>query len=474
MRKGIAGRLLKIMRPHIHLLALSVISAAINVLFSLYVPILIGRGVDMVISAGAVHFDTLAPILAQIAVSVGISAFFSWLLSYLSNLLSYKTARDMRVMAFDSLQSAPLSYIDRNPQGDIASRIINDIDQVSDGLLQGFSQLLSGVMTIAGTLVFMLSINSGIALFVVLLTPVSLITAWFIARQSYKTFSVQMKERGELNSYAEEIINGHDVVQSFSYGEQALAEFDGINARMHRSGVKSQFYSSLTNPSTRLVSAFIYAGVAILGALSAISGGITVGNLSSFLMYANQYMKPFNEISSVVTEMQAAFASAGRVFDIIDAPPEPSDTAGTAHIDSTSGNVVFDDVSFSYSPDKKLIEGFNLYAASGQRVAIVGPTGSGKTTLMNLLMRFYEVDSGGISIDGADIRSIGRDNLRSLYGMVLQDTWLFTGTVKENIAFGRPDASDDEITQAAKRSGAHSFIRRLPQGYATMLTERRG
>ncbi len=470
MKNSVTKRLMRAIRPHARLLVLSIVSAAATTGAALYIPVLIGRCVDLIVGPGDVSFAALSPLLLQIAVFIGISALFSWLLTYLGNLLSYKVARDLRIAALDNLQSVPLSYLDSHPQGDITSRIVNDIDQVSDGLLQGFSQLLTGVMTIAGTLLFMISISGSITLFVVLLTPVSLLTAWFIARQSYKTFSIQMGERGELNDYAGEMIRNHDIIQSFSYEGKAQEKFDAINARMHTSGVKSQFFSSLTNPATRLVSAFIYAGVAIFGALSAISGAITIGGLSSFLIYANQYMKPFNEISSVVTEMQAAFASARRVFDVIDAPPEQPDIADPKHIGKPRGEISFDNVTFSYTPDRKLIEGFSLHTRAGERIAIVGPTGSGKTTLMNLMMRFYDAKAGTIRIDGIDITSLTRGSLRSLYGMVLQDTWLFTGTVSENIAFGRPDASRDEIINAAKEAGAHSFIHRLPDGYDTVVT----
>lgn len=469
--KPVLKRLIGYMKPHMVFFVLALVSAAANVALTLWLPVLIGNAVDCIVGVEQVDFDAMLPILLRMAIAIGGAALFAWLMTMCTNRITFATVRDIRVDAFHSIQDVPLKYIDGHPHGDLISRVINDSDQISDGLLQGFAQLFTGVMTIAGTLFFMLSINVPIALFVVLMTPVSLLVAWFVAKRSYSTFTQQMAERGEIGGYAEEIIAGQPVVKAFGYQKRAEEKFEEINQRLYKSGVKSQFFSSLTNPSTRFISALVYAGVGIGGAFSAIAGGISIGQLSSFLIYANQYMKPFNEISGVITELQSAFASARRVFDMIDEPAQPPDAPDALVMTDSAGNVEMQDVSFSYHPDAKLIEGLNLYAESGERVAIVGPTGSGKTTIINLLMRFYDVDSGKISIDSIDIQSITRDSMRAMYGMVLQETWVFTGSVKQNIAFGRPDATDEEIVAAAKAAGAHSFISRLENGYETVLTE---
>ncbi len=452
------------------LLVVALVFAAAGVGFSLWVPVLIGDAVNYIVGAGQVDFAGMLPILVSMAVAVGISAVCSFIMTLLTNRVAYGVVKDMRVAAFGKLQDVPLSYIDGRIKGDLISRVVNDVDQLSDGLLQGFAQLFTGVITIIGTLIFMLSINPGLALVVILITPVSLFVSSFIARKSFHTFQVQMEERGEVSGLAEEVISGHTAVKAFGYAERAESRMEEINGRLRVSGVRSQFFSSLTNPGTRFINALVYAGVGIFGALSAISGGISVGMLSSFLIYAGQYTKPFNEISGVVTELQTALASAERLFEIIEQSAEAADAPEAIAKTHSEGRVNIEDMSFSYSPDTKLIEGLFLYTQTGERVAIVGPTGAGKSTLVNLLMRFYDADSGSISIDGVNIKSIRRNDLRGLFGMVLQESWLFTGTVRENIAFGRPDATLEEVVAAAKAASIHSFIKRLPQGYDTVLS----
>ena len=471
MSKGTLGRLLGFLKPYRMYLVFALIAAVVSVAMSLWTPVLIGRAVDMIVGPGNVSFEGIIPVLLTIGAAIGLSAFFQWLMTRCTNRVTYGAVKDLRVAVFDKLGEAPLKYIDGKAHGDLISRVVNDIDLISDGLLQGFAQLFTGVITIAGTLLFMLSINVGITLVVVLVTPLSLFVAAFIAKKSFGYFREQAAVRGELSGYVEEMVGNQKVVKAFGYEDEAQEKFEEINSRLYTSGVKSQFASSLTNPSTRFVNAIVYAAVGITGALAAIGGGITVGQLSSFLIYANQYTKPFNEISGVVTELQTAFASARRVFRVLDEPSETPDAPDAKAVRESGGNVSMEDVSFSYVPDKKLIEGLNLCAGSGERVAIVGPTGSGKTTIINLLMRFYDVDSGKIEIDGTDIRLMTRSSMRALYGMVLQETWLFAGSVRDNIAYGKPDATEEEIVAAAKAAHAHGFIRRLPDGYDTVISD---
>jgi ATP-binding cassette subfamily B protein len=388
-----------------------------------------------------------------------------------TNIITYKTVKDIRVQAFNKLNSVPLKYIDRNAHGDIISRVINDIDQISDGLIQGFSQLFTGIITIIGTILFMFSINISITFVVILITPLSLFVASFIAKHSHAMFKAQSAIRGELTGYIEEMIGNQKVIKAFTYEDRAQADFEEINNRLYAYGVKAQFYSALTNPSTRFVNGIVYAAVGVIGGISAINGSLSIGQLSSFLAYANQYTKPFNEISGVVTEFQAALASASRVFKVIDEEEEKVDSINSILLKECTGNIEINDVSFSYSENKKLIENFNLSVKPGQNIAIVGPTGCGKTTLINLLMRFYDINSGEIKIDNINIDNIKRKSSRNLFGMVLQDTWLYSGSIKDNIAYGKPNATLDEVIEAAKAAHAHSFIKRLSNGYDTMLSD---
>lgn len=470
-KKPVLKRILKYLSPHKGIAVVSVLSAVIFVLMNLWIPVLVGQAVNEIIGTREVNFEIIAPIIVYILAAAGLGALFNWIMRICNNRAIYTAIKEIRTQAFAKLQNVPLKYIDTNSHGDILSRLVNDIDQMADGLMQGATQLFTGIVTIAGTLIMMIVIDKSLALFVVCTTPVSLLITYFIAKMSYKTLKVQMSERGELSGYAEEMLTGAQVVRAFDYHKNAQTKFEEINHRMYKSGIKAQFYPSLTNPSTRLVNSLIYAFVGIMGALQAIKGAIDVGQLTTLLIYVNQYTRPFMEITEVITVLQSAVVSSRRVFELIDEPSEQPDNANAVIMEKCAGNVDIDDVSFSYEPDKKLIEGLNLYAESGERVAIVGPTGSGKTTIINLLMRFYDVDSGKICIDGIDIRTITRNSLRSLYGMVLQETWLFTGSVKDNIAFGKPDATDEEIISAAKAAGAHGFITRLENGYNTIISD---
>ena len=454
------------------LFILSMVFAVITVATTLYAPILVGNAVDLIIAKGLVDFDGIINIIIKLGVTVTVTGIAQWLMSLCTNKITYCVVRDIRNDAFAKLQKLPLSYIDSHPHGDIISRIISDLEQVSDGLLMGFSQLFTGVCTIFGTLGFMLSINVKITLIVVILTPLSLFVARFIAKNTFKLFHQQSVARGDMTSLVEEMTGNQKVVTAFGYQEEAEEQFEEVNLKLQKVGLNATFFSSLTNPCTRFVNNLVYMAVGIVGALSVIKGvGFTVGNLSCFLTYANQYTKPFNEISGVITELQSAFASAKRVFEVIDETEEIPDSSNATVLTSVDGTLDVDNVSFSYVPDVKLIENFNLHVKSGQRTAIVGPTGCGKTTMINLLMRFYDVDAGEIRVDGQPIKKIGRDSLRSLYGMVLQDTWMFKGSVRDNIAYGKPDATDEEVVAAAKAAHAHSFIMRLPQGYDTVLAE---
>lgn len=467
----ILGRLLKFTKPYLGYFVCSLISAVVSVSFTLYAPILIGNAVDLIVAPGRVDFNGLVPILGKLALVVLGAAIFQWCMTFCTNLITYKTVRDLRVAVFNRLERVPLKYIDSHSHGDLISRIVNDVDSVSDGLLQGFSQLFTGIITILATLGFMVLIHPTISLVVVFITPLSLFVASFIAKKSFQSFRKQSSVRGELSGYVEEMVGNQKIVKAFSYENCAQQEFEEINQRLYESGVKSQFFSSLTNPSTRFVNGVVYAAVGIIGALTVIRGGLTVGQLSSFLTYANQYTKPFNEISGVVTELQTAMASARRIFAVLDEKEEPQDLPNLTNLDTCSGKVQIEQVSFSYSSDRKLIDNLNVSANPGQRIAIVGPTGCGKTTIINLLMRFYDVNSGEIKVDNVPIRQMSRSGLRSLYGMVLQESWMFRGTVRDNIAYGKPDATNDEIIAAAKSAHAHSFIKRLPQGYDTIISE---
>lgn len=470
-RKETLARVLRFAKPYRWYLLAALVSAVLSVSLTLYAPVLIGRGIDQIIAPGKVYFDNLLPILIELGIVAVLAALFQWLLTLCTNIVTYKTVRDLRSAAFEHMEELPLSNIDSRPHGDIISRIINDIDSVSDGLLQGFSQLFTGIITIAITLVYMLAINFKVGLVVVIITPLSLFVASFIAKHSFDMFRRQSAIKGQLSGCIEELVGNQKVVKAFSYEERAQQQFDRINHQLYDVGVKAQFYSSLTNPCTRFVNGVVYAAVAIVGALSCIAGGFSVGALSSFLTYANQYTKPFNEISGVITELQTAIASAKRVFDVIDEPVQQPDEPDAAHPTGCEGQIEIDRVSFSYEKSHPLIRDFHLQIKPGQRIALVGPTGCGKTTMINLLMRFYDVDAGEIRVDGQPIKKIVRDSLRSLYGMVLQDTWMFKGSVRDNIAYGKPDATDEEVVAAAKAAHAHSFIMRLPQGYDTVLAE---
>lgn len=452
-------------------LILSIIMATITVASSLYVPILVGNAIDYIIGPSNVNFRLIAQILAEIGVVIGITALSQWIMNICNNKITYHVTRDIRDEAIEKIEHLPLKYIDGHSYGEIVSRVIADVDQFADGLLMGFTQFFSGVMTILGTLGFMLSINVKITLVVVLITPVSFFVASFIAKRTYKMFKLQSETRGEQTALIDEMIGGQKVVSAYCHEEEAVRQFDEINDRLQKYSLNAIFFSSITNPSTRFVNSLVYAGVAVTGAISAIYGRLTVGQLSCFLSYANQYTKPFNEISGVVTELQNAIACASRVFELIEEEPEAAESSNAVNFENVDGRVDLNDVEFSYVPDKKLIEDFNLHVKKGQKIAIVGPTGCGKTTIINLLMRFYDVNSGSIDVSGVDIRELTRRSLRAGYGMVLQDTWLKSGTIRENIIMGRPDATDEEIIEAAKAAHSHGFIKRLPNGYDTVIGE---
>lgn len=467
---SILKRLFSYAKPYRGFLIIALISSFVSVTLSLLIPIFIGKAVDYIVGPGEVDFSGIGNILVYLAAFIGGSTIFQWLMSYSTNKITFLTIKDLRSRVFDKLNIIPFEKIDRTPHGNIINTMVNDIDVISDGLLQGFTQLFSGIMTIIGTIGFMLSINLGIGILVVVLTPLSLFVASFIARRTYRKFTEQTLIRGEMGGLISELLGNQKLVKAFSYEDRALERFKDVNERLHEVGVMAQFYSSLTNPSTRFVNGIVYAAVGILGAFSAIAGKISIGQLTSFLSYANQYTKPFNEISGVITELQSALASAKRVFTLIDLEPESSDQHLLAHVKS-DGRVKLTDVAFSYNKENSLIEGLNMDVEPGSRIAIVGPTGSGKTTVINLLMRFYDVDKGKIEVSGVDITNMQRKALRSMYGMVLQETWLFEGTVRENIAYGKEDATESEIISAAKSAYAHSFIKRLPNGYDTIIAQ---
>ncbi len=452
----------------------SLVLSTFYVIMSLYIPILVGDAIDCIVGAGRVDFSAMGGYLRSVVICAIVAGLSQWAMSQINNRITYRVTRDIRDEAFCHIQTLPLSYLDKHPQGDIVSRVISDVDTFADGLLMGFTQLFTGVMTIAGTLLIMLKLHWGIALVVVCITPLSLVVANFIAKRTYSMFKLQTVTRGEQTGLIDETIGSIKVVQAFGHQESSLAQFDEINGRLQSASLRAIFFSSLTNPCTRFVNSVVYAGVGLSGALLAISGGISVGNLTVFLNYANQYTKPFNEISGVVTELQNALACAGRVFELIEAPAQTPEPEHPQMPEEVQGAVEIRDLSFSYVPDKPLIGDFSLSVKPGQRVAIVGPTGCGKTTFINLLMRFYDPDGGTIRLDGVDTRKMHRSQLRRSVGMVLQDTWLKAGTIRENIAMGKPDATEDEIIAAAKQAHAHSFIKRLPQGYDTVISESGG
>jgi len=469
-RKATLTRVLHKIRPYSLFVVCSLIVAAVSVAAQLYIPILCGDAIDLMLGKGNVDFAGVGRIIVEVLVVAVAAAFAQWLLSVCNNRITFSVSRDLRNEALRKIQTLPLSYLDSHPSGDIVSRMVADVDTFADGLLMGFTQLFSGVLTILGTLLFMLSENVVITLVVVCITPLSLLVASFLAKRSYKYFQGQSSVRGEQTALVNEMIEGQKVVQAFGHEAESLDAFDEVNGRLQDVSLKAIFFSSMTNPATRFVNNIVYAGVGLVGALYAVRGGITIGQLSVFLNYANQYTKPFNEISGVVTELQNALACAARVFELLDADDQIPEAENAAVL-QPGGHVQLEDVSFRYLPDRPLIEGLSLDVKPGQRIAIVGPTGCGKTTLINLLMRFYDVNGGAIKVSGTDIRSVTRASLRGSYGMVLQDTWLRAGTVRENIAYGKPDATLDEVVAAAKAAHADSFIRRLPNGYDTVIAE---
>lgn len=470
-QKETLKKVLRYIRHYWFYLAVSLVLALVTVALTLYVPILTGQAVDLIVGQGAVDFAGVSRICVHIGIAIGITMAAQWIMNVANNKITYSVVRDIRRDAFDKIQVLPLGYIDSHSYGEIVSRVIADADQFADGLLMGFTQLFTGVITILGTLGFMLSVSIPIALIVVVLTPVSLFVAAFIAKRTYQMFRKQSETRGEQTALIEEMVGNQKVVQAFGQEKEVGDRFDEINERLAEYSLKGIFFSSITNPATRFVNALVYAAVGVFGAFYAIRGGITVGQLSCFLSYANQYTKPFNEISGVVTELQNAIACAGRVLELIEEEPEIPEPSDARTLEQADGSVAVEDVYFAYEPDQKLIENFNLQVKPGQRVAIVGPTGCGKTTLINLLMRFYDVNAGTIKVSGEDIRELTRESLRANYGMVLQETWLKQGTVRDNIVMGRPDATDAEVMEAAKASHAHSFIKRLPKGYDTVIGE---
>ena len=469
-RKATLNRVLHKIRPYSAFVVCSLLVAAVSVAAQLYIPILCGDAIDKMLGKGNVDLSGVLRIAVSILVVAAVAALAQWLLSVCNNRITFSVSRDLRNEALRKIQTLPLSYLDSHPSGDIVSRMVADVDTFADGLLMGFTQLFSGILTIFGTLLFMLRENVPITLVVVCITPLSLVVAGFLAKRSYGYFQSQSTVRGKQTALVNEMIEGQKVVQAFGHEAESLAAFDEVNGQLQDVSLKAIFFSSLTNPATRFVNNIVYAGVGLVGALYAVRGGITIGQLSVFLSYANQYTKPFNEISGVVTELQNALACAARVFELLDAEDQVPETENAAAL-QPDGHVQLQDVSFRYLPDRPLIEGLSLDVQPGQRIAIVGPTGCGKTTLINLLMRFYDVNSGSIKVSGTDIRDVTRASLRGSYGMVLQDTWLRAGTVRENIAYGKPDATMDEVIAAAKAAHAHSFIRRLPKGYDTVIAE---
>ena len=474
LQKDVLGKVLARVRKFWPGLSASLILALVYVVLTLYIPIAVGDAIDCIVDAGKVDFSLISVYLRRVVVCTAIAAAAQWAMSQINNHITFRVSKDIRDEAFSHIQSLPLSYLDNHPQGDIVSRIISDVDTFADGLLMGFTQLFTGVMTIAMTLMIMMGLHFGIAMVVVCITPLSLVVANFIATRTYSMFQLQSKTRGQQTGLIDESIGNLKVVRAFGHEQATLEKFDEINEKLHKASLRAIFFSSLTNPCTRFVNSVVYAGVGLTGALLAVSGGISVGSLTVFLNYANQYTKPFNEISGVVTELQNALACAGRVFDLMEAPAQTPDPAAPETREQVEGAVEIENVSFSYVPEQPLIEHFDLKVRPGQRIAIVGPTGCGKTTFINLLMRFYDPQQGTISFDGVDTKAMERRDLRRTVGMVLQDTWLRAGTIRENIAMGRPEASEEEIIAAAKQAHAHSFIKRLPQGYDTVISESGG
>ena len=470
-QKETIKRVLRYIKRYSIYVICSLILAVITVALTLYVPILTGNAVDAIVGPGMVDFDKVIRILGEIAISIVITMVSQWIMNVCNNKITYSIIRDIRGEAFEKIQNLPLKYLDGHSHGEVVSRVIADVDQFADGLLMGFTQLFSGIITILGTLLFMLSVNVSITLVVVFITPVSLLVASFIAKRTYEMFKLQSQTRGEQTALIEEILGNQKVVKAFGYEKRAKEQFNEINERLRKCSLKGIFFSSITNPATRFVNSLVYAGVGISGAIFAIHGGITVGQLSCFLSYANQYTKPFNEISGVVTELQNAIACAGRIFELLEEESQIPDAAEAVNLQNATGEVDLEDVYFAYEPGQKLIENLNLSVKPGQRIAIVGPTGCGKTTLINLLMRFYDVNSGRICVSKKDIRDITRKSLRANYGMVLQETWLRQGTIRENICMGKPNATEEEMIAAAKASHAHSFIKRLKHGYDTVIGE---
>ena len=464
-------KVFKYIKRYIPLLITALALSIVTVALTLYFPILTGRAIDLIIGKGQVDFDGIMQIVIKAVIAVAFAAIAQWLTNVCNNKMTYNVIRDIRTDAFENIEKIPLSYIDSHSHGDIVSRIISDVDTFADGLLLGLTQLFTGVATIVGTLIFMLTINVKIAVVVVVLTPLSLVAASFIAKRTYSMFQLQSRTRGEQTALIDEMIGNQKVLVAFNHEKKAIEQFDEINDRLSQYSLRATFFSSLTNPTTRFVNSIVYASVGVFGAISAILGGITVGQLTCFLSYANQYTKPFNEISGVITELQNAIACASRIFELIEVEREIPDAEDAYELDDADGKVNIEDVYFSYEPDQKLIEDFNLHVEQGQRVAIVGPTGCGKTTLINLLMRFYDVNSGKIKVSGHDIKEMTRHSLRKNYGMVLQETWLKNGTIRDNICMGSPEATDEEIIEAAKATHAHSFIKRLSKGYDTVITE---
>ncbi len=470
-QKEIIHKILQRIKKYWFFVFLSILFAAVTVILTLYVPILIGDAINKIVTKGAVDFKGLGSIIIKIIVVVILTALFQWIMSICNNKITYHVVRDLRSEAFHKIEILPLSYIDNHSYGDIVSRVIADVDQFADGLLMGFTQLFTGVMTILGTLLFMLSINVTVTIVVVCITPVSLFVAAFIAKKTHVMFKKQSETRGEQTALIDEMIGNQKVVQAYGYEDKAMERFDEINQRLEKYSLQATFFSSLTNPSTRFVNSLVYTGVGIVGAISAVNGRIDVGKLSSLLSYANQYTKPFNEISGVITELQNAFACAERIFELIEEKPQIPEASNAVSLERVRGEIRLKDVGFSYVSNRPLIEQLNLEVAQGKRIAIVGPTGCGKTTLINLLMRFYDVNTGSILVDGVDIRNLTRKSLRSGFGMVLQDTWLKAGTIRENICMGKPDATEEEMIAAAKASHAHGFIKRLQNGYDTVISE---
>ena len=464
-------KVFKYIKRYIPLLITALALSIVTVALTLYFPILTGRAIDLIIGKGQVDFDGIMQIVIKAVIAVAFAAIAQWLTNVCNNKMTYNVIRDIRTDAFENIEKIPLSYIDSHSHGDIVSRIISDVDTFADGLLLGLTQLFTGAATIVGTLIFMLAINVKIAVVVVVLTPLSLVAASFIAKRTYSMFQLQSRTRGEQTALIDEMIGNQKVLVAFNHEKKAIEQFDEINDRLSQYSLRATFFSSITNPTTRFVNSIVYASVGVFGAISAILGGITVGQLTCFLSYANQYTKPFNEISGVITELQNAIACASRIFELIEVEREIPDAEDAYELDDADGKVDIEDVYFSYEPDQKLIEDFNLHVKQGQRVAIVGPTGCGKTTLINLLMRFYDVNSGKIKVSGHDIKEMTRHSLRKNYGMVLQETWLKNGTIRDNICMGRPEATDEEIIEAAKATHAHSFIKRLSKGYDTVITE---